>query len=61
MRQRQALSQEELAKMAHVSPSTVLKIEAGKQHPRPSTLRRIARALKVDPSELVQEDTPGDK
>jgi transcriptional regulator with XRE-family HTH domain len=51
-RSRRSLSQQELADLAGVSRTTVLKAESGKQQPRPKTLRKLARVLKIDPSEL---------
>ncbi len=45
LRVRHHLTQEQLAVAADVSPSTVYHIEAGKVQPRPSIVRRLARAL----------------
>ena len=48
-----ALSQRELAKAAGVSPATILKIErGGVESPHPSTLRKLAAALSVEPRDL---------
>jgi transcriptional regulator with XRE-family HTH domain len=55
-RLRRALSQRDLAKLAGMQPSTLNRIELGKQQPRPSTLRRLARALKVKPQDLFLVD-----
>jgi transcriptional regulator with XRE-family HTH domain len=52
LRKQRHLTQEQLAVSADVSPSTVYHIEAGKVRLRPSILRRLARALGVDPSEI---------
>ena len=52
-----ALTQMELAQRAGVTPLTIVHLEAG--HPaRMSTLRKIARVLKVKPADLMakQED-----
>jgi predicted transcriptional regulator len=52
-----ALTQVELAQRAGVTPLTIVHVEAG--HPaRMSTIRKIARALKVRPADLMakQED-----
>jgi len=46
-----ALSQEELAYRAGISRTTVMRAELGK-HIRPSTLRSLARVLRVQPSKL---------
>jgi len=48
------LKQNELAQMAGVSPSTLSLIESGRiAHPQVNTLRKLARALGVDPRELT--------
>jgi transcriptional regulator with XRE-family HTH domain len=52
LRERRQLTQEQLAVAADVSTSTVYHIEAGKVQPRPSIVRRIARALGVSPEEI---------
>ncbi len=46
------LTQEELAKLAKVAPVTVSRIETGAHKPTFKTIRKIAKALKVDPSEI---------
>jgi transcriptional regulator with XRE-family HTH domain len=54
-RHRQALSQDELATVAGISRITVIKLESdtnGRQ-PRPSTVRKLARALGVRPAQLT--------
>jgi transcriptional regulator with XRE-family HTH domain len=50
-RKRRALSQQELADLARLSRTTIIKLEAGRDA-WPQTVRKLARALKVDPSEL---------
>jgi transcriptional regulator with XRE-family HTH domain len=52
VRERKALTQEELANLAGVSRQTVLKIEGGLE-PRPPTIRKLAAALGVQPSDLM--------
>lgn len=52
IRLRRALSQEELARLAKVSRTTIIKLEGGRDA-WPKTVRKLARALKVDPSELL--------
>ncbi len=49
-----ALTQVELADKAGVTPSTVVLIEGDKTEPHMSTIRKLARALDVDPAELVR-------
>ncbi len=51
-RVRAALSQRELAVRAGVTPMTVWRIEQGKEA-RPTTIRKLAKALKVKPVELM--------
>ena len=52
LREQQHLTQEQLARAADVSPSTVYHIEAGKVRPRPSIVRRLACAHQASPHEL---------
>ena len=56
LRRRKVLTLEELADAANVTVSTLSRIENEKQTPRPSTLRKIAQALDVDPADLVFDD-----
>jgi transcriptional regulator with XRE-family HTH domain len=53
LRLRQALSQRDLARKARIEESTVVYLEAESRQPRPSTVRKLARALGVPPSELT--------
>lgn len=48
-----ALTQQELAERAGITRLTVMLLEQGKQQPRPSTTRKLARALRLKPSELM--------
>jgi len=60
LRRRRVLTQKELAEKAGMARwRTVADIEAGRQQPRPSTLRKIAAALDVEPSALLPDD-PGE-
>lgn len=57
-RDRRALSMRELADLAGVSWVTVWRIENGRRvQPHPSTLRKLAAALAVEPAELMKSDT----
>jgi transcriptional regulator with XRE-family HTH domain len=48
LRERRALTLRELAEMSSVAADTINQIELGHRKPRPSTLRKLARALEVD-------------
>ena len=52
IREQRALTQEELGKLAGVSPDTIIDLERGRRRPRPSTRRKLARALKVRPEAI---------
>ena len=51
VRQRVALSQEELAEKSQVSRTTIIKLEAGREA-WPQTVRKLAKALGVKPEDL---------
>ena len=53
MRVRRAMSQDDLAEKAGVGLNTVNRLERNHTEPRPSTLRKLAEALDVDPGELI--------
>jgi transcriptional regulator with XRE-family HTH domain len=53
LRLRAALTQRELAERAQLTPSTVHRLENKLQEVRPSTLRKLARALGVKPADLI--------
>jgi transcriptional regulator with XRE-family HTH domain len=59
LREEQALTQAELAERARISPSTLSQIESGRV-PRPhvGTIRKIARALNVEPQALRRAAEP---
>ena len=52
LREKQFLSQEELAKKAETTTGTINRLEKGKQKPRFGTWRKIAKALNVEPAEI---------
>ena len=54
LRIERAMTQDELAAAAGVGKNTVNRIEKDHTEPRPPTLRKLARALNVDPAELVK-------
>jgi transcriptional regulator with XRE-family HTH domain len=55
IRTRRLLTQEELAEIAGVSAATVVNVERNKQEPHFRTIRKLAKALNVDPTELLGE------
>ncbi len=52
LRERNALAQRDLARLAGISVNTVLDLEKGRRRPRPSTRRKLAKALNVAPREI---------
>jgi transcriptional regulator with XRE-family HTH domain len=55
LRERRALTLRELAEMSGVAADTINQIELGHRKPRPSTLRKLARALEVDIDQFYAE------
>jgi transcriptional regulator with XRE-family HTH domain len=53
LRTKRLLTQEELAEKADVSAATVVNVERNNQEPHFRTIRKLAKALDVDPTELV--------
>ena len=60
-RQRRGLTQIELAKISDVGRATIADLEAGKRGAYQSTVKKLARALKVRPHELQGVPTKGGK
>jgi transcriptional regulator with XRE-family HTH domain len=56
IRERKALSQQELADRAGVSRVAIVRIENGASEPYPSTVRKLAAALNVEPHELMEPE-----
>lgn len=52
-RQREALTQAELAELAGIAEVTLSRIERNVADPHMSTIRKLARELNVPPRELV--------
>ena len=52
-RMRRAMTQIQLAERCGLSPATIVRIERNQREPQPSTLRKLADALDIDPSELT--------
>jgi transcriptional regulator with XRE-family HTH domain len=50
-----ALTQAELADRAGLTTAAVARIERSEVEPRPTTLRKLAKALSVQPRDLIEE------
>jgi transcriptional regulator with XRE-family HTH domain len=55
LREKQGLTQRELAKRSKVTNVTISRIETGVYDPRLSTLRRLAKALGVKVADLLDD------
>lgn len=55
IRQNRFLTWTELAREAGITSSTLFSVKAGRRRASLTTLRKIAKALDVDPSTLVQQ------
>lgn len=53
---KKGLNQNQLAKIANVSPATISKLECGKLNPRIDVIKRLAKALDVSVAELIDEE-----
>ena len=56
LREEQALSLRELAEASGVSHTTIWGHERGKEGAHPRTVRKLAKALGVQPKELMKAD-----
>jgi len=54
LRSEHVLTLRELAQEAGVSKDTIWRLENGHSEAHPSTIRKLARALRVQPKELVK-------
>jgi transcriptional regulator with XRE-family HTH domain len=54
LRERAALSQQDLAELSGVSRATISDLEAGKRPARPSTLRKVAQGLGIEVTDLYE-------
>ncbi len=61
LREDRVLSQRELARLASVTHMTLWRLENGFLEARPKTIRKLARALEVEPRELSKGGTPDDE
>jgi len=53
LREQQFLSQEDLARKSELTTGTINRLENGKQKPRYVTIRKLAKALEVDPKAIM--------
>jgi transcriptional regulator with XRE-family HTH domain len=56
VREDRLMTQQELAEAADLNLSTVMRIETDRVEPRFSTIRKLAKALDVDPRELTRKE-----
>jgi transcriptional regulator with XRE-family HTH domain len=61
LRERASFSQMELSELSGVSRATIADLELGKRGARPRTRRKLAKALGVEPWELVGDVKGGDR
>lgn len=54
LRRERLLTQEELSNKSGVGVASIIRIERGQVEPRFSTIRKLAKALDIDPPELVR-------
>jgi len=55
LRLRRALTQADLAELAGVARTTIVRLEKGDPNVLPTTLRRLAKALRVKPTDLWEK------
>ena len=56
LRRARALSQRDLARITGIAQDTISQLETGKREAQPRTIRRLAKALSVEPSTLMKEE-----
>jgi transcriptional regulator with XRE-family HTH domain len=56
LREQRALSIRELSALSGVNYNSIWRIEAGRTGAQPRTIRKLAKALGVEPRELVKGD-----
>ena len=56
LRRRRVLTLEELAQKAGVGRNTIWRLEHGVMGAQPRTIRKLAKALGVEPEDLVKTD-----
>jgi transcriptional regulator with XRE-family HTH domain len=56
VREDRLMTQAELAEAADIAPSTLVRIENDQVEPRFSTIKKLARALNVEPQKLTRRE-----
>lgn len=55
LRKERLLTQVELSKMTGVAQDSISALETGKREAHPGTIKKLAKALDVEPQELIKE------
>ena len=55
IRKERLLTQMELSRMTGVAQDSISSLETGKREAHPGTIRKLAKALGVEPTELIRE------
>jgi transcriptional regulator with XRE-family HTH domain len=55
LRKERLFTQVELSKMTGVAQDSISSLETGKREAHPGTIRKLAKALGVEPTELIKE------
>ena len=55
LRKERLLTQVELSEMTGVAQDSISSLETGKREAHPGTIRKLAEALGVEPTELIKE------
>jgi transcriptional regulator with XRE-family HTH domain len=56
LRRERALSQRDLSHITGIAHDSISQLETGKREAQPKTIRKLAEALGVEPSELMKEE-----
>ena len=56
LRRKRALSQRDLSHITGIAHDSISQLETGKREAQPKTIRKLAEALGVEPSELMKEE-----
>lgn len=54
LRRERALSQRDLSRMTGVAHDSISQLETGQREAQPKTIRKLAKALGVEPKELME-------